>query len=79
MTQRRVAAFCLSGRNKLAGPGFHPVAAAIPHGCCSWDYHGDNPGVNGSVPEVGPPTTPAAPPEARPLLSGDPCLPPQQF
>lgn len=71
--------FCLCGCNKWAGPGFHPVAAAIPHGCCSRDYHGDNPRVKGSVPEVGPPTTPAAPPGARLLLSGDHCLPPQQF
>lgn len=35
---------------------YHPVATIIPHGCCSLDYHGDNPEVKGSVPWVGPPT-----------------------
>lgn len=44
---------------------YHPVA--IPHGCCSRDYYGDNPEVKGSVPGVGPPTLQAGSPGA-PLL-----------
>lgn len=41
---------------------YHPVA--IPHGCCSRDYHGDNPEVKGSVPGAGPPTLQAGTPGA---------------
>lgn len=43
---------------------YHPVATTIPHGCCSRDYHGDNPEVKGSVPGVGPPTMQAGSPGA---------------
>lgn len=64
MTNQRVVFFvCMdvtSDRWPVLKPSrFHPVAAAIPHGCRSRDYHGDNPEVEGSVPEVGPPTMPA--------------------
>lgn len=43
---------------------YHPVATTIPPGCCSRDYHGDNPEVKGSVPGVGPPTMQAGSPGA---------------
>lgn len=54
---------------------YHPVAAVIPHGCRSRDYHGDNPEVKGSVPGAGPPTLQAGSPGAtllplrRPLFT----------